>query len=101
MNHPVCRVFEIVLTAARPQVSVRVPVGLQISIDCRAGRETPDIELPIFVEERLLDVLLDDVAAPMSVNHVSLDETLDMIEVAAHLDTTASICILSWLHNPK
>mgnify|MGYP000150199592 CR=1 FL=1 len=50
VDHPVCRVFQIVLSAARPQVSVRVPVGLQVSIYCRADREAPDIELSIFVE---------------------------------------------------
>lgn len=37
----------------------------------------------------------------MSVNHVCLDETLDMIEIAADLYSTSSVCVLSWLHNPE
>lgn len=101
MDHAVGGIFEIVLAAARPQVAVSVPVRLQVSVGCRAQGEAANVELSVLVKKRLFDVLLDDVAAPMPIDLLSLNETLDVVEVAADLDTTPSIRVLTWLDDPE
>ena len=101
MNHAVRRVFQVVLPAASPQISVRVPVRLQVAVDGRAEGVAPDIELPVLVQERLLNVFLNDVAASVAVHLLRLDQALDVLQVATHLDTTASIRVLTRLHNPE
>ena len=101
MNHAVRRVFQVVLPAASPQIPVRVPVRLQVAVDGRAEGVAPDVELPVLVQERLLNVFLNDVAASVAVHLLRLDQALDVLQVATHLDTTASIRVLARLHNPE
>ena len=79
VDHAVGGIFEIVLAAARPQVAVSVPVRLQVSVGCRAQGEAANVELSVLVKKRLFDVLLNDVAAPMPIYLLSLNETLDVV----------------------
>ena len=101
MNHAIRRVFQVVLAATRPQIPVCVPVRLQVAVDRSAEGVAPDVELPILVQERLLNVFLNDVAAPMAVDLLRLDQTLDVLQVATDLDSAATIRILAWLHDPE
>ena len=101
MNHSIRRVFQIILAAASPQIPVRVPVRLQVAVDSRAERVTPYVKLPILVQQRLLDVLLNDIAAPVAIDLLCLNQALDVIQIAADLDTATSIRVLSGLHDPE
>ena len=101
MNHSVGRVLDVVLAAARPQVAVLVPVGLQVSVDRSCHGVSANVEFAILVEKGPLNVLLDDVAALVAVHLLCLDQLLDVVEVTADLDTTASVGVLARLDDPK
>lgn len=78
MDHAVCGIFEIILAATRPQIPVSVPVGLQVSVCCLYEGITANIKLSVLVQERFFHVLLNDIAAPMPVNLLSLNQTFDV-----------------------
>ena len=101
MYHTIGRVFQVVLATTRPKIAVCVPVRLQVSVLGRAESVAPNVELPILVQERLFYVLLNDVAAPVAVYLLCLNQTLDMIQVAADLDTATSVRVLSRLYDPE
>ena len=100
MDHAVCRVFQVVFTATGPQIPVSVPVGLQVSVNGGAEGVATDVKLAILVQERLLDVFLNNVTTPMSIDLLCLNQTLDVVEVTADLDATAAIGVLTRLDNP-
>ena len=50
MDHSIRRILQIILTAARSQVPISVPVALEVAIDRRCQCVAPYIELPILVE---------------------------------------------------
>ena len=74
---------------------------MQVSVGCLYQSEAANIELSVLVQERLLYVLLNDIAAPVPVDLLSLNQTLDVVEITADLDTAASVRILTRLHDPK
>lgn len=89
------------LTRARPQVAIGVPIALQVASDRTHHREAPDVELAILVEQRFLDVLLDDVGASVAVYVGVLDQRLDVVDVSADLDAAAAVRVLAWLDDPE
>ena len=101
MYHAVCGVLNVVFTATCPKVSVRVPVSLQVAINGRGHGVASNVELPALIKERLLNILLDDVAASVTVNLLCLDERSDVIKVTADLDSTATIRVLTGLDDPE
>ena len=101
MNHAIGGVLDVVLAAAGSQVAVLIPVALQVSVDCGRQSVAADVELAILVEKGSFDVLLDDVATPMAVHLLRLNQTLDVVEVTADLDATATIGVLTWLDDPQ
>ena len=101
MNHAIRRVFQVVLAATRPEVAICVPVRLQVAVDRGAEGVAPDIELPVLVQERLLNVFLNNVAASVAVYLLRLDQALDVLQVATDLDSTSTIRVLARLHNPE
>ena len=74
---------------------------MQVAVDGSAERVAPDIELPILVQERLLNVFLNDVAAPVAVDLLGLNQALDVLQVTTDLDSAAAIRVLARLHDPK
>ena len=91
---------QVVFTATGSQIPVRVPVGLQVSVNGGAEGVATDVKLAILVQERLLDVFLNNVTTPMSIDLLCLNQTLDVVEVTADLDATAAIGVLTRLDNP-
>ena len=61
MYKPIVHVFKSKFSAVCSEVSICVPKVLEIAVDCAHHRECFDVEFSVFVEERLLDVLLYDV----------------------------------------
>ena len=100
MNHAVGRVFDIVFAAARAQVPILVPVALEVAPDRRCQGVATDVELPTLVQQRPLNVLLNDVAALMAIDLLRLDQLLYMVQIAADLDTAAPVCVLAGLDDP-
>ena len=73
MDHAIRRVFDVVLSTTRPQVTISVPVALEVAIYGRCQCEAPDVELAIFVQERPLNVFLDNVATFVPLHVLCLD----------------------------
>ena len=61
MHISVGHVFQGEFATARSEVSLLVPVALQISADGAHHSETTDIELTVFVQQGLLDIFLYNV----------------------------------------
>ena len=53
-------VLEIELTACSPQVALLVEVSLEVSISTSRQRISPDIEFPSIIQERVVNVLLNN-----------------------------------------
>jgi len=100
MHQPVGYVLHAVLLARGSQIAVLIPVGLQVIIDGGGHDEAPDIELPILVQQRSFNILLDDVGSLLASVLVVGADALDMGQVSAYVDTTASVGILARLYNP-
>lgn len=101
MDVPVRNVLKRVFSATCTQVSIGVPVALQVPVDRAHQGKTPNVELTVLVEEGLLDILLYDVTSLNTVYGSILYQALDVIKVFAHLDSTAPVCVLSWLDDPQ
>jgi len=101
VDKSVGNILEREFSAARPEVAIAIPVALEISIDGAHHRECPDVELSVLVQQRFLDVLLNYVRPPVAIHVHILDQTLDVIELFAHLNTTTSICVLTWFYYPQ
>lgn len=61
MHISVGHVFQSELATACSEVSLCVPVTLQISADGTHHSEATDVELPVLVKQRLFDVFLYDI----------------------------------------
>ena len=79
MDHSICRILQVVFAAASSQISVGVPVSLEIAIHCCRQEVATDVELPILVKQRLLNVLLYDVAAAVPIHLLGLYQRLYVI----------------------
>ena len=88
------------LSAAGPEISIAVPVSLQVSIDGAHQGEAADVELSILIEERLLDVLLYDIRSSVAIDVHILDQALDVIQLSADLYSASSVGVLAWLDDP-
>lgn len=101
MNHAVRCILDVVLSTTGSEISVLVPVGLQVSVYCGRKEETTDVELSILIKQRLLNIFLYDVTTSVAVNLLRLYQRLNVIEVTADLDATASVGVLTRLDNPE
>lgn len=78
-----------------------VPVSLQIAVDRGGERETADVELSVFVEQRSLDILLNDVGPFEPVDSCVLNQALNVLKILAHSDAAAPVGVLAWLYDPE
>ena len=74
---------------------------MQIAIYCAHHREASDVKLSALIEQWLLDVLLNDVRATVTIHVCVLYQRLYVVNVATDLDATASISVLAWLDDPE
>lgn len=100
MDHSIFVVLGAVLPRAGPQIPVLVPVALEVAVHSCCQRVGPDVELAIFVQEGLFDVLLDNVRSFLAVYLGIINDALNMVQVSADLDPSASVCVLTWLDDP-
>jgi hypothetical protein len=87
--------------ATGSHVTLIVPISLQVAIYGAHEREHSDVELSILVQQGLLDVLLDDVAPLAPVNYGVANQSLDVVELLAHLNAAPSIGVLAGLDDPQ
>jgi hypothetical protein len=61
MNESISNIFKIEVFATCPKVALVIPITLEVAINCSQQSVAPNIKLPVFVEERPLDVLLNNI----------------------------------------
>ena len=61
------------------------------------------VELPLVVKKRVLDVFLENKGSQLAiaVPLPALQTHLDIIQSIAYCNAIASICVLSWFHYPN
>jgi hypothetical protein len=101
MHEFVGRILNREFSTTRPQISVLIPISLQISIYCAHQSVCSYVKLSHFVKQRLLYVLLHNKRSLVSVDIRVLHHPLYLVQVLAHLNTEPSVCVLSWLHYPQ
>ena len=74
---------------------------MQITINGAHQGEATDIELPALVEQGLFYIFLNYIGTLVPIHIRILNQSLDVVEVFAHLNATAPVGIFSWLDNPK
>jgi len=74
---------------------------LQITIDGAHQGKATNIELPALVEQGLFYIFLNYIGTLVPIHIRILNQSLDVVEVFAHLNATAPVGIFSWLDNPK
>jgi len=100
VDEPAGDVFEVEFLAAGPEVAFIVPVALQVPVHTGQQRVAPNIELAPLIQQRLLNVLLDDVGALGAVDHGVVDDVFDGSELLADVDAAAPVGVLAGLHDP-
>lgn len=63
MREQIFGVLDVVLTRSGSDVAICVPVTLHFAVVAADCHVVTDIELPLLVQQRLLDVFLDDEGA--------------------------------------
>ena len=101
MNVPVGDVLKGELSAACSEVTLSVPVTLEVAANGAHHGEAPDVELPILVEQWFFDILLDYVTSFESIHICIANQVFDLIKVLGHLDATASVGVLTGLDDPQ
>jgi hypothetical protein len=76
---------------------------LEIAVDSRGQHECPDVELPVLVQQWLLNVLLDDVTPLFTIGVllVAVDNAFNVTQLFANINSTASIRVLARLYDPQ
>ena len=101
MNVPIWDVLEGELSAACPEVALSVPVTLKVAANGAHHGEAPDVKLPILVEQWFFNILLDYVTSFEAIHICIANQVFDLIKVFRHLDTTASVSVLTGLDDPQ
>jgi hypothetical protein len=83
----------LVLKRSGPDVSVCEPVPLAASVDAGDHDVMPNIELPLLVEQRHIDIGLNDegLGAPIAPLLPAPDDVLYILQVRTDLDPVASV----------
>ena len=100
MNISVGYILQCEFLAGSSQITLLIEIALEISIDRAHHGEASDIELSVFIEKWLFDVLLDDIGSSAAVDVSVLDQTFDVVKVLAHLNAATPIGVLTRFHNP-
>jgi hypothetical protein len=100
VNQPVLHILNIVLATGSAQVPILVEIALHIAIHASRHGKQPDVKLPTFVKEGSFTILLDNKRPFFAVDHIVLHDLLNLGELAAHSDSTATIGVFTRFDNP-
>jgi len=95
--------FECVFGRRRSDVALAVPIAFHPAMSTVEHHIVPQIKLPLFVKQRPLYVLLQDVSfqGAVGVLLLPLEYGFDLVEFQADDDAVSSVGVLPWLHNPS
>ena len=101
MYIPVGYVFSRELSATSSEVSFLVPVTLHIAIDSAHHCEASYVKLSILVQQRLFDVLLNDVTPFVPIHIRVQNQVFNTVKVFADINATPSVGVLARLDDPN
>ena len=100
MYIPVVDILGSEFSTTGPQVAFLIPISLQVSVNRAHQGVTTNVELPVFIEQRFFDVLLNNVASFISVNKSVLNYVFDVFKFLTDLNAATSVRVFSWLYDP-
>lgn len=101
MNKSISNILKIEVLATSPKVALIVPIALEVAINSSQQSVASNVKLSVLVEERLLNVFLDNVRPLLSVDIGVRYNLLYLREFPANLNATASIGVFSRLDYPN
>jgi hypothetical protein len=101
MNKSISNILKIEVLATSPKVALIVPIALEVAINSSQQSVASNVKLSVLVEERLLNVFLDNVRPLLSVDISVRYNLLNLREFPANLNATASIGVFSRLDYPN
>ena len=101
MNKSISNILKIEVLATSPKVALIVPIALEVAINSSQQSVASNVKLSVLVEERLLNVFLDNVRPLLSVDICVRYNLLYLREFPANLNATASIGVFSRLDYPN
>ena len=101
MNKSISNILKIEVLATSPKVALIVPIALEVAINSSQQSVASNVKLSVLVEERLLNVFLDNVRPLLSIDIGVRYNLLYLREFPANLNATASIGVFSRLDYPN
>jgi len=100
VDKSVGHVLDVVVAARGSQVPIRVEVTLQVPIHSLGHSVASYVEFAALIQQGLLAVLLDDVAALLPIHMSHAHYLFDLTQLSANRDAAASVGVLSGLNDP-
>lgn len=101
MDQSVSHVLQVEIFAARAQITLIIPVTLQVTVNCCHQSVRADVKLPVLIQKRLFYVLLDNVGSLLSIEVCVRYNFFDLRKFSTHLDATPSIRVFARLDYPN
>lgn len=101
VNEPISYVLQIEVFAACAQVAIAVPVPLQVTVNRRHQRVAADVKLAVLVEQRPLDILLNNIRSLLPIEIRIWYDFFNLRKLSANLDAAAPIRVLARLDYPN
>ena len=95
-------VVEVEVVGGGADVALAEPVGAHEAVQAGDQHVVADVELPPLVQQRVLDVLLDDVGLVVAVLVLLLllEDVVQLVDLLNHHDAVAAVRQLPRLHDP-
>ena len=101
VDHSIVCVLNVVLFTTCAEVALGVKISLKVTISGGSHGIDSDVKLAALVEQRLLEVFLNDVGSLAAVDQSRIYDRPNLIQIATHLDATTTVCVLARLDNPE
>jgi hypothetical protein len=101
MDQSVLNILYVVLSTTGTKIPILIKISLKVAVNCLSNRVAPNVELPIFVKQGSLAILLNYVRPLLPVYVRIADYLSDLAQFATNGDSTASVRVFTRFDNPK
>lgn len=92
----VIKVIRIIFFRSSSEVSILVEISISVSVYSSQEGESPDVKFPTVYQQRIADILLDNIRVPDS----CVDISLDLGNFIINRDVLASVAVFTWFSDP-
>lgn len=100
MYESISDIFQIKILATSSQITLIIPISLEITIHCCYECKTSYIKFSIFVKKRLLNVFLNYIRSFLAIYICVGDDFFNLLQFSADLNATTSISVFTWFYYP-